>query len=485
MPPDPDAHDWCSDYRTWLPLMLLSWGLAWGFQDAFISDWDGFDYTSYAVRNLPSALGLGRALFLAYNHLLWLLAHHSLGVPPEDAYLVLRYGVIAQSGPAILGLYALFKELTASRLGATLGALSFALSPVFIVYSGRAMSEIPAFLMLGWALWWTLRSLRLGRVKSFYVGALLVGLSANIREFAVFYLPAIPLAARHYGLLWRQALLALVMAGAAAAAGPAFWALYRPEYYIPSVITWYRLSAQEAKVHPVTIRNVEFLAKYALACSPVATLLAPFAFKPLLGRRDLRPLLIVGALGLLADLALLANWDLPVNPRYPLTGLLGLAAVSGWLLAGLARRRRRWVTLVFVALAALTAAGLVGMRQYLRGQEPAQRSAREYFAKVEGLPADAVLIVGARTPLVSFYQGIGARPGWQTIASGSGWPDERLGEVIDGYLAAGRPVFVDFDPQLWASGTRERSREAAGLEMIKREYELELIRDFLYRIRKR
>jgi hypothetical protein len=41
---------------------------------------------------------------------------------------------------------------------------------------------------------------------------------------------------------------------------------------------------------------------------------------------------------------------------------------------------------------------------------------------------------------------------------------------------------VDFDPELWQQGAREKSREAEGLEMIKREYRLEHIRDSFYRI---
>ncbi|MCI0664434.1 MAG: hypothetical protein L0220_25525, partial [Acidobacteria bacterium] len=41
---------------------------------------------------------------------------------------------------------------------------------------------------------------------------------------------------------------------------------------------------------------------------------------------------------------------------------------------------------------------------------------------------------------------------------------------------------VDFDQELWQTGARVRSREAAGLEMIKREYRLEHVRDSFYRI---
>ena len=112
--------------------MLISWWLAWKYQDAFISDWDGFDYTAYTVLGWPSSLGMGRALFLGYNHLLWKFAHYCFGTPPEEAYLPLRYGVILQSGPAIVGIYALCKELTAKRLAAFFGALLVAAANVAV-----------------------------------------------------------------------------------------------------------------------------------------------------------------------------------------------------------------------------------------------------------------------------------------------------------------------------------------------------------------
>src|SRR5262249_22793662 len=183
------------------------------------------------------------------------------------------------------------------------------------------------------------RSLKRGSTRGFYLSSLLFGLSANMREFAVFYLPAIPLVAWHFGRRWISGLIALAVACVSALSGAIFWSLYRAAYYIPAVINWYRLSAQEAKVHPVTIRNLGFLATYAWACSPIATVIGPLSLKPLAKFRSLRPLLIIGALGLLADLVLLANWDLPVNPRYPLTGLVGLAGVAGWGIAELIARR--------------------------------------------------------------------------------------------------------------------------------------------------
>lgn len=272
-----DSQDWKGDYQIWLPLLAASWALAYAFQDRFVSDWDGFDYAANAVRNVPTALGLGRALFLAYNHALWEIAHHWLDAPPEHSYLVLRYGVILQSGPAVVGIYALYKELTASRLAATCGTLMVALSPFYIIYSGRGMTEIPAFLMLGWSLWWLLRSLRLKHPGGYYAAAALFGLSANMREFACFYLPMVPLAAYIHKISWRRWAPALIVTALAMLAGAIFWSLYRPDYYLPAVMNWLRLSAIESERNPVTARHFGFLVAYGLWRSAAATVIAPFA----------------------------------------------------------------------------------------------------------------------------------------------------------------------------------------------------------------
>lgn len=479
-PAPSEAHDWKSDYRQWLPLLLLAWALALLMRDRFISDWDAFDYAAYAVRNVPSSLGLGRALFLGYNHLLWELLHRWFGMPAEQSHLILTYGAIVQSGPAVVGLYALYKELTASRSAATCGALMVALSPLYLIYSGRGMSEMPGVLAFSWSLWWMMRSLRLKHPRQYLAAAALFGLSANIREFAVFYLPVVALAARIYGVRWRLCLAAFVVAALAAMAGIIFWSLYGSGDYLSSVIGWYQLSARERQVHPVTIRNLWLLPAYAFICSPVATMVAPFALRRLWSERRQRALLLIGFFGLLSDLVLLVNHDLSVNPRYLLTGLLGLAAVCGWYLAEPYPRRK----LVLAGAAVLTAIGLIGTGIYNYRQIPRAIAARDYLTRIAELPADSVFIVGKHSPLVNFYRGVGARPRWQTVSSGAGWPDDRLGAVIDGYLAEGRPVYVDFDQELWTRGMRAHSREAAGLEMIKQKYKLEPVRASLYRISK-
>jgi hypothetical protein len=481
LPSHTNARDWRRDFYIWLPLSCVSLWLAWKYQDQFITDWDGFDYTVYAVQHRPSALGLSRALFLGYNSVLWEMAHRWLEVGPERAYLVIRYGVIAQVGPAVVGVYALCKELTAGRLAAFFGALIVAASPYFIIYSGRGMSEIPGLLMLSWSLWWMTRSLRLGKTGRFLIAACLVGLSANIREFAIFYLPFIPIAARIHRGNWRIGYIAFILAVIGAFAGMIFWRLY-DDLYWPSVVNWYRLSAAERKVHPVTSDNLRFLADYAFNCSVSAAIIAPLALAWLSSKRHLRVLLLFGLLGLVADLALVANHDLAVNPRYLLTGLIGLAPACGWCLTELIKYYRAWAAPLLLGLIVLTKGSYNHMARELYGQQWSARAARDYIAKIADLPWNSAFIVGSRTPLVHFLAGVEARPYWIAVTPGAPWPDDKLDETIQDFFYAGRKVYVDFDPELWQPGARGTSREAAGLEMIKREYRLEQVRDSIYRI---
>ncbi len=475
--------------------MFAAWLLAWLARDPFIADWDGFDYAASVVQGTPSVLGLGRALFLASNRALWLIAHHGFGLPPEQAYLVLKAGVIAQSGPAMVGLYALYKELTADLSAALLASLLVVLSPLYIVYSGRGMSEIPGILWWSWSLWLLLRSLRQGRTGLYLWAAVLFGLSANVREFAVFYLPVVVIAGWLYGLCWVVSLAAGAVAVMATLAGPICWSLSWPDFYLPAIRTWSQLSAQERREHPVTIRNLWLLVVCAFLCSPVATLITPAVCHRLYAKifqeklkleQAQRVVILIGFFGLLAVIVLVANHDLAVNPRYLLTGLIGLAPLCGWWLAAWIKPEMQWRRMKFAALAALTLISLIGTGFYLHSvQWPQAEAAREYVATLSTLPDNAVFIVGRHTPLVNFYQRIGARPHWQAIPSGSGWPDDRLEAVIDSHLAEGRPVYVDLDEKLWNEGMREHRREAAGLELIRQRYELGLMKNSLYRLNKR
>ncbi|MGE0104895.1 MAG: glycosyltransferase family 39 protein [Blastocatellales bacterium] len=482
---DASATSWFGDYYIWLPLMGMTWWLAWHFQDQYIADWDGFDYTVYAIQGLPSALGLGRSLFLGYNHLLLTAGRELFSIGPEKAHLLIRYVVIAQSGPAMLGFYALARELTRSRAAAFLAALMIAASPPFIVYSGRGMSEIPGFLVLGWSLWWMARSLRRGETAGYLMAALMAGLSANIREFAVFYLPFIGLAALCYGRSWKLGATGLAVTLLGAFSGIIFWTLYYPDGYWPAAIDWYRLSAHEREIYPVTPLNLKFYLVYSFRCSAAALVLTLPALALGMIRRSLLPAVLLGATGLLANLSMIANHDLAVNPRYMLTGLPGMAVICGWCLSELIRIFRWRSLLIIVGLIVLTKASYNYAARKVYDDQWNARQTKAAIARIDHLPWNSGFIIGSRTPLINYLAGIGAHLQWKAIPTGAGWPDDRICEAVDDLLLAGRAVYIDFDPNLWQTGTRTVNRQAEGLIEIRRSFEMQHLHDHFYRILKR
>jgi hypothetical protein len=260
-----------------------------------------------------------------------------------------------------------------------------------------------------------------------------------------------------------------------------FWTLYDAHYW-DGVVNWYRLSAAERRVHPVTSANLRFFADYAFNCSVIISIITPLALLWLWSIPRLRALAALGLVGLAASLALLANHDLAVNPRYLLTGLVGLAAACGWCLAELIKRYRVMTAPLLLGLILLTKGSYNHMAKELYDQQWGARAARDYVARISDLPWNSGFIVGSRTPLIHFLAGVEARPFWLAITPGAPWPDDKLDEAIQDFFYAGRYVYVDFDPELWQTGAREKSREAEGLEMIKREYKLEHIRDSFYRV---
>ena len=179
---------WAS-WPWWLVPALLTLALAIYFQDPFVGDWDGFDYTVLALQGRPSSMILGRALFIFFNHALYLLAHALFQVPPEKAYLLFKYAVIIQSPLAVIAWWALARELTGSVWEASVAALLVVLSPFFIIYSGQVMTEVPSLLLLGLALLIHWRGLRHRKVWMVIAGACIMGLSVNLREGTALYGP--------------------------------------------------------------------------------------------------------------------------------------------------------------------------------------------------------------------------------------------------------------------------------------------------------
>src|SRR6266498_2627876 len=160
-----------SAWRWWLPPAALSLILILVFVDPFIGDWDALEYTVSALRGSPSSMALGRNLFIFFNHALYVIAQAVFDLPPERAYLLFKYTVVAQGPLLVIACWTLARDLSRSYYAATIAALLVTFSPVFLLYSGQVMTDVPALLLLTLALIIHLRGLQQRRIWLVIFGA--------------------------------------------------------------------------------------------------------------------------------------------------------------------------------------------------------------------------------------------------------------------------------------------------------------------------
>jgi 4-amino-4-deoxy-L-arabinose transferase-like glycosyltransferase len=476
----------------WMPVAALSLLLALIFVDPFAGDWDALDYTVFALEGRPSSMLLGRMLFVFFNHGLWRIAHGLFDLPPERAYLLFKYAVVAQSPLAIIASWALARELTRSVQAATLAALLLALSPFYIIYSGQAMTEIPAILLLAIALTIHLRGLERARISSILIGAALLGLGANVREAALVYAPWLVFMPCAFGWRWRMKDLGVTALACLLfvlfAFGPfALWFGLNIGDYRAWWFGWWETARAESARHPISLSNMRQLLFYFFIAAPVVLSLIPWTFKDEWRRRGWSPLLIAACVGLWANLILILHYSVVLNGRYLLTGLPALVPITGDYLWRKMRGRSGDEWRAFWRAAAIAAAptALVGSIVYIQAKPALAAHAlpREYRARLELLPPDAVVMAGGQTVSVTFWRGVGLGR-WEVIGTGSGWPGPNLPEVIDSYLRAGKRVFVDTDPRLWKSyGWQEE--ETRALVALQDRFRFRRVTATIYEIRPR
>src|SRR5258707_1046143 len=81
------------------------------------------------------------------------------------------------------------KAVRTSKNAATIAALLLTFSPVFVIYSGQVMTDVPALLLTTVALIVHLRGLQQRKVWLVILGAALLGAGVNLRETVGFYGP--------------------------------------------------------------------------------------------------------------------------------------------------------------------------------------------------------------------------------------------------------------------------------------------------------
>jgi hypothetical protein len=478
-------HHW----RWWGAPALISLALILYFIDPFIGDWDGLDYTMLSLAGYPSSMALGRNLFIFENYVLYQVAHALFNVPPEKAYLIFKYAVVAQAPLAVIACWMLARDVCASFYAATLAALIVSFSPVFVLYGGQVMTDVPSVLLLTVALIIHLRGVQERRVWMILAGGALLGLGVNLRETVGFFAPWLVLAPFVCGWRFRPKeilyiTLSCLLFVSFALGWFGYWFITDPHYrWI--WFGWRESMQQESARHPVTIRNLWPYLMYFFVSAPLVFLALPSAALNEWRNRKPSPLMLLGALGLVADLLLFLNYSTAVNWRYFLTGLPALAPFTANYLIRNLRERFGSIRLAFAlclaALLILAVAFSIAIRPVSEAFIQRRGMSKDYRERLLQLPRDAVMISGSQTVAVTYWKAIGAGQ-WETIGTGGGWPGDQFNPLIESYLKAGRRVFLDSDLRWWlpCGWQRDEIPAIAGLEQ---KFHFRRITDTIYEIR--
>ena len=426
------------------------------FVDPFIGDWDGMDYTMLSLAGYPSSMALGRNLFIFGNHILFVTARSVFGLSPENAYLLFKYAVVAQAPVAVIACWLLAKRLSESLYTATTAALLVACSPVFVLYSGQVMTDVPSVLLLAVALLIHLRGITTKNVWLILAGAMLIGLGVNLRETVGLYLPWLLFGPFVCGWKFGKREIGYVLASIAVFGLFAFgWFAYwfiTDSYYRHIWFGWRESMRQESARHPVTLANLRPFIVYFFISAPLVFVSLPFAPVREWRRHRLSPLLFLWLTGLFANLLLFFNYSTTVNWRYFLTGLPALVPLGAHSLLHMLERFTGSIRRAFISciVAILTLAVIFAIYVRPISYEFVERRAmsKHYKERLQGIPPDAVMISGSQTIAVTYWAAIGMGR-WKTIGTGGGWPGDQLNSVILNYLSQGRRVFLDSDPRWW------------------------------------
>ncbi|HET9478894.1 MAG TPA: glycosyltransferase family 39 protein, partial [Pyrinomonadaceae bacterium] len=404
----------------------------------------------------PSSMALGRNLFIFSNHLLFLIGSGLFNVQPENAYLIFKYAVVAQAPLAIVACWILARDISGSLYTATIAALLITLSPVFVLYGGQVMTDVPSVLLLATALVVHLRGVRKKKLWLILLGAALLGLGVNLRETIGFYFPWLLLAPFVLGWKFEKREVLYVVASCVVFVVLAFgwfgyWFLTDPHYrWVWN--GWRESMREESARHPVEFANLRpYLILYFIS-APLVFLTIWFAPVFEWRKRRMTPLLLLWLVGFFANVLLFFNYSTTVNWRYFLTGLPAIAPLGAFWLLRIAETSLGNVRRAFIACTGLIVLVAVILFIYMRpiSFEFIERRAmsKEYKHRLEHVPTDAVMISGSQTIAVHYWAAIGDGD-WKAIGTGGGWPGDRLFSMVKNYLKEGRPVFIDIDPRWW------------------------------------
>jgi dolichyl-phosphate-mannose-protein mannosyltransferase len=472
-----------------LPPAVIALALVLYFVDPFVGDWDGMDYTMLALDGYPSSMALGRNLFIFSNHFLYQIAHQLFNVQRDQAYLVFKYAVVAQAPLAVVACWILARDISGSLYTATTAALLLVFSPVFVLYGGQVMTDVPSVLLLAVALIIHLRGIRQKNFWLVLLGAAILGLGVNLRETIGFYAPWLVLAPFLLGwkfqrreVLWVAASCVVFVVLALGWFG--YWFITDPHYRWVWH-GWRESMRDESARHPVQLSNLRPYVTLYFISAPLVFLTNLFA--PVLEWRRSRmsPMLLLWSVAFFANLLLFFNYSTTVNWRYFLTGLPGILPLGAFWLLRIAEKRagsERWALFACTFLILLLA-GIFFIFARPVSYEFIQRRAmsKEYKHRLEQVPPDAIMISGAQTIAVNYWAAIGAGQ-WKSIGTGGGWPGDKLFSIVQNHLNHGQRVFIDADTRWWLPCGWQRD-EIPVIVDLEKHFSFRRVSETIYEIR--
>jgi hypothetical protein len=410
------------------------------FRNPYFGQWDSFDYVTKMVQHRLSDLALGRPLFLAILIVVWETAHRC-GAGLGQAAWVAQMAVLAFAILGLLAFFSLLKGIIGTRLSLW-GTAWLAATPLYVVYSGSVMTEVPSLACLISSVAVLVYWLREPRKSWLLLSAVLFAASVHMREQTLTAAAVFPLLIFfNVRLEWRQRMTAILIHAVSfllvALTVPFLLGRFDTDY-------WNRVQYWMSVFHlrqQGLLKQLLFLIKFALANSLVAAAVTGITFR--FWSKVLPVRAIVFGMGLLPMAALLTNSDLGIQPRYEfmvipsftLAGLVGLQMVTSVMTP---RARHITMGLVVICQISFLAAGLRVVTGYNQISSARKTRVAQLLATA---PSCAVFVGGAYTPILEFYQQTGLRPNWRIIRSGWEWKKNELAPTINRELLTGQPVF--------------------------------------------
>jgi 4-amino-4-deoxy-L-arabinose transferase-like glycosyltransferase len=438
--------------RHLLPVLAL---IIYLFSAApYLGQWDSFDYLKQIVTHQLSDLGVGRPVFIAYNVALWEGARWLFGLAPRQVEHVAMIAAVLLGALGILLFDRLARRMLPAR-PARMAALALVASPIYSVYSGYIMTEVPmlaASLAAALLLW---ADKEAGSARDLAAG-LCFGLAVGIRE------QALTLAGAYVWILWtrrtghRARLRSLgffsIASGVVILAPVAALYWHNPGAFEERMRTWLGAIPMQ-RIHFLT--NIEASVLYTLAIAPASWIALAAAGASKLRVRKLPPggqdaSIASPIWGILCCLvfpvaALWRDADVQIHPRYllivlPAVLILCAEAYHRWLPS--ARATVGWA-IFHVAVFAMSWAAMSPYRQ-LQWQ-------KVHYARqvVDAVPGAGLFVAGSYSPVFDYHRGIGERPEWRVLWSGWGWNRKRAENGIREAWRENLPVYFCDGPLAW------------------------------------